>query len=116
MLALACGATVEAAAAKAGVSARTAFRRLKDPLFEQRLQDVRTDLVQRMASMLTAAGHESVKTLIALLGSENPPAVRLGAARAIVDLGLKVRELADLNGRVASLERQLTTSNPTGPR
>jgi hypothetical protein len=109
--ALACGATVENAAAKAGLSERTAFRRLKDPTFQRRLQDTTADMVQRTAGMLTAGGLEASKTLIGLLGPSNSEAVRLRAAKAIVELSLKMRELADLQGRVASLERQMAAGN-----
>lgn len=49
LLALACGATVESAARSAGVAERTAYRRLNDPAFRRRLQDLRADMVQRTA-------------------------------------------------------------------
>jgi hypothetical protein len=109
--ALACGATVEAAAAKAGITARTGYRRLKDPDFQQRLRDLRADMVQRTAGMITAAGGESVKTLLALHDPTTPPGVRLGAARATIELGIKLRENADLAARVAALEAQLAAGN-----
>src|SRR4051812_37627735 len=82
-LALACGATVEAAAAKAGVSPTTAFRRLKDPEFQQRLQRARAEMVQRATAMLTAAAMEAVKTLLDLQGKACPATTRLGAAKAV---------------------------------
>ena len=37
--------------------------------------------------------------------SDMPPAVRLGAVRAVIELGLKVREVAELEARIAALER-----------
>jgi hypothetical protein len=40
-----------------------------------------------MSGALTAAGMGAVKTLLALLEPSTPPAVRLGAARALVDMG-----------------------------
>jgi hypothetical protein len=69
---LACGATVENAARTAGISARTAQRRLAEPAFRKRLQDFRTDMAQRTGSMLTAAGMEAVKTLIHSSTSRRP--------------------------------------------
>jgi hypothetical protein len=107
LLALACGATVEAAARSVGVSESTVYRRLREPAFRLRLQEVRADMVQRTSGMLTAAGGEGVKTLLALLKEGMPPAVRLGAARAVLELGMKVRETAELAERVAALEAQL---------
>ena len=110
LLALACGATIEAAARQAGLTARTVYRRLKNPAFRRQVQAVRADMVQRSAGMLTAAAAEAVKTLLALQGAPTPPATRLGAARAILEIGLRLREVADLETRIAALEEQLAGS------
>src|SRR5262245_40877934 len=88
LTALACGATVENAAHSAGISSATAFRRLRDPAFRQRLQQVRADIVQRTAGALTAASTEAVKTLLELQKPSSPPTVRLGAARAILEMSV----------------------------
>jgi len=114
LLALACGVTVEAAAQAAGLSKRTAYRRLEAPSFCQRLQQVRGEMVQRTSGMLTAAAGESVKALLALVKEGTPPAVRLGAARALLELGMKLREQADLEQRLAALEAAQPA--PHGPR
>jgi hypothetical protein len=105
--ALACGATVEGAARKAGLSVRTVYRRLADPDFQERLRQERAELVRRATGLLTAASLESVRTLVDLQGAALPPAARLGAARAVIGLGMKLREEADLAERVAELERRL---------
>ena len=106
LIALACGATVEAAASKAGVSPATVYRRLQDPKFQKELRQLRSDMVQRTADMLTAAGGEAVKSLVALLKDTGPANVRLGAARAVVELAVKVREIAELEPRIAALEQK----------
>jgi hypothetical protein len=103
---LACGATVENAARSAGVSASTAYRRLKDPEFRQKIKELQAETLQRAAAMLTAASMESVKTLIALQAANIPPAVRLGAARGVLEFGTKMRETVELEQRIAALERQ----------
>src|SRR6266849_10273894 len=102
LMTLACGATVEAAAQKAGVSRATVLRRLREPEFQHRLQEFRSDMVKRTAGMLTAASMEAVKTLLELQNASTPPAVRLGAARAILEIGIKVRETAELTERIAA--------------
>jgi hypothetical protein len=104
LLALACGATVEAAARSLDISEATIYRRLRAPAFRRRLQDLRADMVQRTAGTLTAAAGEAVKTLLALQKEAIPPAVRLGAARAIIELGLKVRAATEIEQRLAALE------------
>jgi hypothetical protein len=106
-MAFLCGATVESAARQAGVSERTARRRLKDPAFQQQLQALRADLNQRTAGALTAAATEAVRTLLELLKASAPPAVRLGAARSILDIGIKLQESAHFEGRLSALEQQL---------
>jgi hypothetical protein len=107
LMALACGATIENAARSAGVSTTTVHRRMREPEFQQELQKVRADMVQRVAGMLTGAAGEAVKTLVALLNPSVPPVVRLGAARAILELGVKLRESAELEQRITVLEEQL---------
>jgi len=107
LVALACGATVDSAARAAGVAPRTVHRRLKDPEFQRRLQAMRGDMVERSTAMLTAAGMESVKTLLALQHPTIPPAVRLGAARAALEIGMRQREASELTARIAALEVQV---------
>jgi hypothetical protein len=107
LLALACGATVEAAARQFKLSERSVYRRLADPDFRKRLQEVRADMVHRSSAMLTAAGGEAIKTLLALLKEPVAPATRLGAARAVLELGMKLREVSSIEERLAALERQL---------
>lgn len=112
LMALACGATVESVARSTGISERTIHRRLRDPEFAQRLQSLRADMVQRTSAMLTAASLESVKTLLELQHNGNPPAVRLGAARTVLELALKLREAAELTERLTTLEDQLRNILP----
>ena len=112
LLAKASGATIESAALKAGISQSTAYRRLTEADFRQRLQQVRADMVQRTAGALTAAAQEAVRTLLALQRDDAPAAVRLGAARAVLEIGVKLRESADLEGRIATLETQLGQAPP----
>jgi AcrR family transcriptional regulator len=107
LMTLACGATVAQAADKAGVSERTVYRRLADPAFRAQLDQLRADMVQRGAGMLTAASLEAIKTVVGLLGSNAPEQVRHGAARTILQYGVRLRELAELQARLAALEGQL---------
>jgi hypothetical protein len=107
LLLLACGATTEGAAHKTGVSVRTVRRRLRDPVFIRNLRRMRDEMQLRIADQLTAAGTEGVRTLVLLMQPTNSGTVRLGAARAVVELGLKVRETADLHLRLTAVEEFL---------
>jgi hypothetical protein len=105
---LACGATVEIAARKAGVCERTVYRRLEDPAFCRRLQELRTEMAQRTAGMLTGAGMGAVKVLVDLQGDVSVPAgVRRRSARDVLEMGLKFREVVDLEQRLAAVEARL---------
>ena len=105
LLALACGATVEAAARQCGLSTRTVYRRLADPEVRRALHALRGDMVQRTMSTLTAMGAEASRGLLELIKAGTAPAVRLGAIRTVLELGMKLREVVDLEERLAALER-----------
>jgi hypothetical protein len=113
LLALACGATVESAARQAGISESTVYRRLVDDEFKQRLLAMRAEMVQRTACTLTAAGTEAVKALLGLLQPATPHSTRLGAARAVLELGVKLREAAELEARIAALEAKAEVTHRT---
>ncbi len=112
VLALACGLSAEQAAKQAGVSPATVYRRLRDPAFQTRAEELRHEMLTRAAAMLTAAGVESVRTLADLLKPAYAPAVRLNAARSILDLGVKLRSLVELEGRLIDLEDRVKQSPP----
>lgn len=116
LLALACGATVETAAKQCQLSDRTIYRRIKEADFKARLQELRADMVRRAAGLLTAAANEAVRTLLALQKEATPPAVRLGAARAILEMGMKLREVVELETRMSELEALVKRQGQAGPR
>ena len=112
LLALACGLSAEQAARQAGVSVKTAYRRLQDPAFAGRLGDLRAEMLARAAAMLTAAAVESVRTLADLLKPANAPATRLHAARAILEHGVKLRALVEVKARLHDLEERVAQVTP----
>jgi hypothetical protein len=101
-LALAFGGTVATAARAAGVGEATVYRRLKDAEFCRKIDQAQADMARRTSGALTGVTVEAVKTLAELMKSPNPPAIRLGASRSVLEIGMKVREkhLADLQGLV----------------
>ena len=107
MLGLACGATVANAARRAGISPATAYRRLAEPGFQAELRKLRSDMVERTGAMLTAASLESVKTLMDLQNGTVSASVRLGAARAVLELGMKYRETVEIEQRLAAIEERV---------
>jgi hypothetical protein len=57
--------------------------------------------------MLTAAAMEAVKTLLDLQGKTVAASARLGAAKAVLELGNRLRLEGELVGRLESIERAL---------
>jgi predicted DNA-binding transcriptional regulator AlpA len=114
LLALACGASVDAAARQCGLTDRTIYRRLKDPAFRQQIIDVRRDMVNRASDAMSAAAMEAVKTLLELQKPNYPPPVRLGAARSMLEIGAKMREMADIEGQLAEVKELLKGAQANG--
>ena len=83
--ALVSGCHIENAASVAGISVRTAYRRLADPAFKQQLQEARQCLRESILAKLSDAGHDAVGTLWELMQSADDEGVRLRAAKAVLD-------------------------------
>jgi hypothetical protein len=105
-VALAAGQTVRDAAAAAGLGERTATRRLANPDFRRRVFQLRAAAVERATGKLADGMAEAADVLRELLGQEKPPAIRLGACRAVLELTVKLREATELEERLAALEQQ----------
>lgn len=103
--ALAAGMTQRDAAKEGGVAERTVARRMSDPTFRQQVVDARAEMLTRAIGTLADASTAATQALRALLDAAEPPSVRLGAARAILELGVKLREHLELEARIAELER-----------
>ena len=110
---LAAGATVEQAANAAGISTRTAYRRLADPAFTRRLAQARDELISSALGELVECASEAVATLRALL-SASDERVRLGAAKSTLEQLLRLRETLTLSQRLAVLERTMQQRQRSG--
>ena len=90
-----------------GVSEATVRRRLKDQDFQRRLAELKRDAVNSAMTALGAVALRAVTALTELLGGGTPPTVQLGAARAILELGVRLREERDIEGRLQQVEAEL---------
>jgi hypothetical protein len=106
LVALAGGSTLREAAHAAGLGERTVARRLADPDFRRRVRDVQAEMVGRALAKLTDGMAAAADTLRQLLRARSE-SVRLGAARALLELTGKVREAAELEQRLRALEERL---------
>jgi phage terminase small subunit len=105
-LGLARGLSVRGAAKSSGYSKRHAHRRLADSAFKQRVLALRTRLVEQATGLLTAGNCEAARTLRKLL-KDGSSSIELAAAKALLDLGARMRETLELERRVSDLEQSL---------
>jgi transposase-like protein len=108
-VALASGRTVREAAASCSAGERTVKRWLTCPAFGRRVRELRADMLGRALGRMADGMAEAADALRALLAAE-AESVRLGACRAMLELGVKLRESVELEGRLAALERQAAGS------
>ena len=81
--------TIGQAAARCGIGERTLHRWLsEDAAFQADYEAARRATFQAAISRIPALTVRAVDTLDDLLGTSKPPAVRLGAARTVAEIGM----------------------------
>lgn len=95
--------TLAAAARAAGVSERTARRMRQRPEMAAALAAARRDLLGGTVTRLVRTSRTAAAALARNCRC-GTPAVEVAAARAVLDLVVRVVEQADLEARVAALE------------
>ena len=85
LTALASGCHVENAALAAGISERTAYRRLSDPDFRARLDAARESLREAILAKLADAGHDAIATMWDLMHHSEDDGIKFKAAKALLE-------------------------------
>ena len=97
--------STEAAARKAGVGESTLRAWLTKPDFLAALRGAQREIYQQSMTQLVRVTGKAVAALEQILDDkEAPPAVRVSAAKAVLDLAAKASD-DDLEARVEALER-----------
>ncbi len=98
--------TTQAAAAQAGVGYATLRRWLtQDAAFRREYDSAMAQLIQEAATQARQGMGEAVQTLREIATDQDSPgAVRVQAARAIIDSGVKLIEVSDILARLEALE------------
>jgi hypothetical protein len=99
---LASGMTVEAAAQAAGVSRRTATRRLTEEGFRKRVDELRGELLDRSLRIVVGGMANAGEVLRSLLASESE-AIKLRAAKELIDAGVKLRAAVEQQRQIEEL-------------
>lgn len=106
LVALISESTLKEAAKKAGIGEATLWRWLQDPEFQEKYRTARRQAVSQSITQLQKISSEAVETLREVMNSkETPPASRVTAARAVLEMSIKAVEVEDLAVRIEALEK-----------
>jgi hypothetical protein len=105
-LALARGFDVRTACADVKVAERTARLWREDPAFTARIRQLRAEMFAEAVGKLAAVNGKAADTLARLLDSDNEK-VALAAARGVLELGARLREVLDLHEQLQAHESRL---------
>jgi hypothetical protein len=105
MQALLSSATIEDAAAIAGISPATAYRWHSRQEFQSEFKRLQGEVTGHALAQLKNSMGEALAVLRDVMGdAENPPSARVAAARTILDNAFKSIETADILERLEALE------------
>src|SRR5215471_4467366 len=100
--------TIEQAAKSAGVAKSTALRWMAEPKFRQEYDELRRQALGETLAYLQQSMHAAVAKLVALLNDpQSKPIIQLGAARSLLEYGLRAYELDEVTGRLIRIEDHL---------
>lgn len=94
-----------AAGESVGVPERTFRRWLADKDFRAALDSAESELIENAARRVLSLQSAAVAELANILTGRFPPALKLRAATAIIDVSVKLVELRRLEARLANLEK-----------
>jgi len=100
------GESIKDAARKTKISQSSLYEWMKEPEFQERLQEARETLFHEGLSQLKSAMIEASDVLKKLLKSDDEAQRRL-AARAIFDYGLRGFDLQEIEDRLSKIEEIL---------
>lgn len=95
--------SVDAAATAAGVSRNSIYKWFKDETFVSELRQAEAEALTSLSRSLVGLGDKATEALRAAL-DDIKPSVRLRAAEIVLNNLLRLRELVDIEARLAALE------------
>lgn len=105
--ALLASSSIVEAARTCGVNERTLRDWMTRPDFREAYDQARRQVLDQVLAHLQASTGEALDTLLAVCRDpEARPAARVAAARAVLDLSVKIRSEEDFDARLRALEAQ----------
>ena len=108
---LAMGQTPTQAAAAAGVSRATAYRRLEDPEFREQVVQRRAQLVDELTSRMTEASHGAFARIQLLMLDSASEQIQLRAASKILEQTVRLRDVVEFESRIRKVEELCQPKN-----
>jgi hypothetical protein len=104
--------TIEKAAKACGIGEATLRRWLKDEGFQERYRAAKKQTLDAVMGRLRQIAGEAVETLREVaVNQEAPPSSRIAAARAVLDMVIKVVEAEEVEDRLTAVEKAVLTRN-----
>jgi len=98
--------TLEEARKRARISKGTLYAWLKDEDFQKELAYQRRKVINAGLDRLKYAMTKAIDNLIELMGTVTQPGIKHRICKDIIDYGLKVIEIEDLEERLSNLEEK----------
>lgn len=107
--------SLEAAASVVGCTRQTLYRHMADPQFDKAYREARARLLDGALCQLEASAGLAIETLREIMQDQSAQAAaRVGAARAVLESLLRVRETVQIEERLAELERRADAQTKNG--
>jgi hypothetical protein len=97
------------------VSRRTAFNWASDPAFKARVERMRGRVVDQAIGSLTAYVKKAISTIARIAENGESDAVKLAAARAIVEKLIDVSSHVKLRSELEEMTKRLNAIDSAGP-
>lgn len=104
--------TLEAAAAKCGLSVRQLYERRQDPQFMKQLQKAQSAALAGTVRYLQHHTATAAQTLAELCQNAQQEQTRLQAARALLEQAARLTETVDFDDRLTALEELREDDEP----
>jgi len=99
--------TVREASKISGLSERSIYNYLSNPIFKAAYEAAKTDIIRGVAANLRERMSEAADVVGAVMSRENRPRDRLAAAKIALTFSIRLDESLDFSERLAELEKKL---------
>jgi hypothetical protein len=104
---IASGLSTAEAIRRSGIPKRTAYRRIAEPAFQEKLNRIRCRMINQCVAIVARSSSTAARTLRSLLSPNVPNNIRLAASRILVEQTIGLKSFVELEQRICEIERKL---------